>query len=419
MKTRLLQTSPIIPQESDSNREDRRPTRSDRGFTMGELLVVISIIATLIALLVPAVHRKREAANNTKCVTNLQAIFAAQNDFHEKHQFFARSLEELGLGTQFPTGQRDGYNYDLLVPGSNPGIFYATGTPAAPGITGSVACRIDQTGKLISEPVPGADEARRQMFFNINQRAAMTIAGLLATVPSHLRSIADFLQSPEMLNLAFAKLFGDDGGAGDIKHALEYSGSGATQLAGLLPYIEEQMQLGLAGEDVDAIPGVSLSDLLAPSPTHDAVVFDAQITGGSRLRADGGRSMASLCDGSVRPAGDAHVLQERGIQFSQAHFLADLGAVQSAGSTTLAGPFSFTDRDGNSLRGIVIGVFPPRTPRSLDSAQVVDAIVVATEGTGLLAGAPGCGGANIALRSDPFASINGTLQLKPFGSIRR
>lgn len=93
-----------------------QPLRSRKlvGFTMIELLVVISITSVLVSLLLPAVQSAREGARRLSCSSKLRQIGLALHNYESTHEVFPPGLQVQNFTGSRPFSKAFGWSIELL-----------------------------------------------------------------------------------------------------------------------------------------------------------------------------------------------------------------------------------------------------------------------------------------------------------------
>jgi type IV pilus assembly protein PilA len=157
--------------------------RSNRqhGFTLMELLIVMSIMIILMLIAIPNFISMKAQADETSAIQSLRAIYQAQIQYQTDFPAngFACSLTALGgnasagppspqaaqvLQGDLSTGQKSGYTFNIVnctkVTVNNQDMYTsyeATAVPQSIGKSGHRGFCIDQAGEIKSDPAGGTN----------------------------------------------------------------------------------------------------------------------------------------------------------------------------------------------------------------------------------------------------------------------
>jgi type IV pilus assembly protein PilA len=153
----------------------------ERGFTLMELLIVMSIMIILMLIAIPNFISMKASADETSAMQSLRAIYQAQIQYQTSYPAngFACSLATLGgnsssgpptataaqvLQGDLAAGQKSGYTFNIVncskVTVNNQDMYTsyeATAVPQSVGKTGHKGFCIDPAGEIKSDPAGGTN----------------------------------------------------------------------------------------------------------------------------------------------------------------------------------------------------------------------------------------------------------------------
>jgi len=138
---------------------ERTGPRRQRGFSLIELLIVISIILIIITIAVPRFARAQMYTRETAALQAVKTLHTAQVQFQSQYGRYAASLTELGppasgaptpssadlIGNDLANGEKQGYRFIVA---ATPGGYTVNANPVSYGSSGSRSFYSDQTMQI-------------------------------------------------------------------------------------------------------------------------------------------------------------------------------------------------------------------------------------------------------------------------------
>ncbi len=147
-----------------------------KGFSLIELLIVVTIILIIAAIAIPNLMRNKIQANETSAVGSLRALTESALLYSNSYGGFPHALSDLGpaaggtpassasadlIDSVLASGVKSGYRFAYAAgtadPNGNVLSYTITATPVAPGSSGQRSFFTDQSGTIRNTSNGNAD----------------------------------------------------------------------------------------------------------------------------------------------------------------------------------------------------------------------------------------------------------------------